>query len=57
MTYVLYAKSYAIQVQNNERLLEHVLGSPPDILPSQSLANELAKKRAAKLLENISEYF
>ena len=60
IAHVLYAKSYAIQTQNKtlfERLLKQVLDSPADILPSQRLANELAKKRAQKLLQNVDEYF
>lgn len=60
MAHVLYAKSYAIQTQNKtlfKNLLKEVLDSPSDILPSQRLANELAKKKAKILLQNISEYF
>ncbi len=60
MVHVLYAKSYAIQTQNKtlfESLLKEVSDSPPDILPSQRLANELAKKKAKKLLQDINEYF
>ena len=60
MAHVLYAKSYAIQTQNKtlfKNLLKEVLDSPSDILPSQRLANELAKKKAKILLQNISEHF
>ncbi len=60
MAHVLYAKSYAIQTQNKtlfENLLKEVSDTPSDILPSQRLANELAKKRAQKLLKDIDEYF
>lgn len=60
ITHVLYAKSYAIQTQDKtlfERLLEQVLDSPPDILPAQRLANEIAKIKAKKLLQDINEYF
>lgn len=60
MTHVLYAKSYAIQVQDKtlfENLLKQVLDSPPDILPAQRLANEIAKIKAKKLLQDINEYF
>lgn len=58
--FILYAKSYAIQVQDKKlfkRLLKKVIDSPPDILPSQRLANKLAKIKAEKLLQNIDEYF
>ncbi|MEE9165091.1 MAG: TRAP transporter TatT component family protein [Nitrospinota bacterium] len=60
MAHILYAKSYAIQTQNKtlfENLLKEVSDSLSDILPSQSLANELAKKRAQKLLQDINDYF
>ena len=60
MAHVLYAKSYAIQTQNKtlfENLLKEVSDAPSDILPSQRLANELAKKKAKKLLQNTNEYF
>ncbi len=60
MAHVLYAKSYAIQTQNKalfENLLKEVAESPSDILPSQYLATELAKKRAQRLLKVIDEYF
>ena len=60
MGQVFYAKSYAIQTQNKtlfKNLLKEVSDSPSDILPSQRLANELAKKKAKILLQNISEHF
>ena len=60
MAHVLYAKSYAIQTQNKtlfKNLLKEVSDSPSDILPAQRLANELAKKRAQRLLQDINEYF
>ncbi len=60
MTHVLYARSYAIQTQEKflfKQLLDKVVNSPPDILPSQRLANEIAKRKARVLLQNIDEYF
>ena len=60
MGQVFYAKSYAIQTQNKtlfENLLKEVSDTPSDILSSQRLANELAKKRAQKLLKDVDEYF
>lgn len=58
--YILYAKSYAIQTQDKalfKKLLNRVMDSSPNILPSQNLANHLAKIKAKKLLLNLNEYF
>jgi len=60
MTYVYYAKTYAVQVQDRElfeTLLRKVEAAPLDILPEQRLANAIAKKKAGQLLKNIDEYF
>lgn len=60
MAYVLYAKSFAIQTQDKnffKQLLNHVINSPPDILPTERLANNVARLKAKKLLEDINEYF
>ncbi len=60
MAFVQYAKSYAIQTQEKalfKKLLNQVINSPQNILPSQRLANNLAKIKAKDLLEDISEYF
>jgi tetratricopeptide (TPR) repeat protein len=60
MTYVFYAKTYAVQMQDRElfeTLLRKVEAASPDILPEQRLANMIAKEKAGLLLKNIDEYF
>lgn len=60
MAYVLYAKSYAIQTQDKKlfkHLLNQVINSPPDTLPTQRLVNNIARIKAKNLLEDINEYF
>jgi hypothetical protein len=60
MTYVLYAKTYAVETQNEglfEDLLNRVMSSSVDVLPEQRLANAVAKKRARQLLASARDYF
>ncbi len=60
MTYVYFARSYAVQVQDEalfERLLRRVETTPLDALPAARLANAVAKKKAQLLLEKKSELF
>ena len=60
MTYVFYAKSYAVQVQDEalyQDLLMRVLQAPRDILPDQRLPNSIAKLRAREMLAHKSDYF
>ncbi|MDO8643888.1 MAG: TRAP transporter TatT component family protein [bacterium] len=60
MAHILEAQYYAVQIQDKElfkQLLTVVLEAPADILPSQRLANELAKERAKILLDRINYYF
>lgn len=57
---VLYAKTYAVQMQDRklfEQLLGEVLWTPSDVLPTQRLANEIAKIKAQKLLESADDLF
>ncbi len=57
---MMYARTVAIQTQDKdlfEKLLNQVLDAPPDILPEQRLANEIAKLKARKLLEDADDYF
>jgi hypothetical protein len=60
LTDVLWARTYAVQVQDRDlyvQKLQHVLDAPPGLYPRQALANELAKRRAERLLRNVDEYF
>jgi hypothetical protein len=60
MTYVYYARSYAVQTQDEalfEELLTKVQNTPLDILPEFRLANAIAKKKAELLLARKAELF
>lgn len=57
---VLYAKTYAVQVQDKELFAEQlntVIKSSGNILPEQRLANEVAKQKAIRLMEKANELF
>jgi hypothetical protein len=57
---LIFAKTYAVQSQNRglfEFQLRAVLQAPSDLFPEQRLANQVARKKAAKLLEQIDELF
>jgi tetratricopeptide (TPR) repeat protein len=58
--HVYYAKFYAYQIQDRDlfiKSLEEVLDAPPDILPDRAFANEVAKRKARILLDNVDMYF
>jgi tetratricopeptide (TPR) repeat protein len=60
MTYVYYARSYAVQTQNEglfEELLAKVRDTPLGILPEYRLANAIAKKKAELLLAHKNDLF
>jgi hypothetical protein len=60
MTYVYYARSYAVQIQDEalfEELLTTVEKASLDILPEFRLANAIAKKKAQLLLSKKSDLF
>jgi len=60
MTYVYYAKTYAVQVQDQqlfESLLAKVIDAPADILPSAKFPNAVAKQKARRLLSKANELF
>jgi hypothetical protein len=60
MTYVYYARSYAVQTQNKElfkQCLATVDTASIEILPEARLTNAVAKKKAKILLEKIDELF
>ena len=57
---LLEARFYAVQVQDRalyEQLLHDVVSAPADIMPSQRLANELAKRKAARYLAQVEDFF
>ncbi|MES0488526.1 MAG: TRAP transporter TatT component family protein [Leptospirales bacterium] len=56
----LYAKTYCVQFQDAKCFtenLEYVLNAPDDIYPEQSLANEVAKHKARRLLKKKEDLF
>ncbi len=60
MTLVFYAKTYAVQTQDEplfRELLMRVINTPLTVLPEQRLANVVAKKRARELLARVSDFF
>lgn len=60
LAHLFFAKTYAVQNQNRklfESQLQAVLKAPVDIFPEQRLANQVARKKAAKLLGQIDELF
>ncbi len=60
MTYVYYARSYAVQTQNQglfEGLLRKVDSTSIDVMPEARLANAIAKKKAKLLLARSSDLF
>lgn len=60
MTYVYYARSYAVQTQNKElfeQCLTIVDTTSVDILPQARLSNAVAKKKSKLLREKIDDLF
>ncbi len=60
LTYVYYAKVYAVQTQNQElfeSLLKKVEDASPDIMPEARLSNAIAKKKARLLREHMNDLF
>ena len=60
LTYVYYAKTYAVQIQDQqlfESLLKKVDDASPDILPEARLSNMIAKKKAKLLRDHINDIF
>ncbi len=55
-----YAEYYARQTQDRalfETQLHAILDAPDDLLPEQRLANAVAKRKAARLLARVDEWF
>jgi tetratricopeptide (TPR) repeat protein len=60
LTYVYYARSYAVQTQNQElfeECLQKVESASLDVLPEARLSNAIAKKKAALLRERERDLF
>ena len=60
MTNVFYAKTYAVQTQDQElfeSLLKKVIEAPIDILPSARFPNAVAKQKARRLLARMYDLF
>jgi len=60
LMYYLYAKFYAYQVQDRDlfvKTLEKIIQTPADKYPDMAFANELAKRKAKVLLDNVDMYF
>ena len=58
--YYLYAKFYAYQIQDRDlfvKTLEMIMATPSDKYPEMAFANEVAKRKAKFLLDNIDTYF
>ena len=58
--YYLYAKFYAYQIQDRElfeKTLRMVIETPPDKYPDMNFANEVARRKAKVLLEDVETYF
>jgi tetratricopeptide (TPR) repeat protein len=58
--HLYYAKFYAYQIQDRDlfiKTLEEVLAAPSDIFPDRAFANEVAKRKAKILLDNVDMYF
>lgn len=58
--HLYYAKFYAYQIQDRDlfiKTLEEVLDAPSDIFPDRAFANEVAKRKAKILLDNVDMYF
>ena len=59
MRYLCF-KCDAVQNQDRklfESQLQAVVKAPPNLFPEQRLANEVARKKAAQLLDQIDELF
>lgn len=58
--YYLYAKFYAYSIQDRDlfvKTLETIIATPSEKYPDMAFANEVAKRKARYLLDNIDNYF
>ncbi len=60
LVHFFYARFYAVQTQDRSlylRMLHTILDAPVDLYPEQTLANQIAKKRARRYLHKVDEFF
>jgi hypothetical protein len=60
VVYLMYAQYYAYQIQDRKLFtdtLEKVISTPVNFYPELNLINEIAKRKAKKLLDNVDMYF
>ena len=60
MAKVMFARFYAVVIQDRalfESTLKEVLATPANVFPQQRLANEIARRRAARYLAHVEDYF
>ena len=60
MHHVLYASTYAVQVQDRAlflRLLDEAVAADLDLLPERRLANAVAQRRAGRLARSVDDLF
>jgi len=58
--HLMYAQYYAYQIQDRKLFtdtLDHVIATPVNLYPELNLINEIAKRKARKLLDNVDMYF
>jgi len=58
--HLMYAKFYAYQVQDRQLFistLEDIVSKPVGYFPEKNFANEVAKRKAKRLLEDVDMYF
>lgn len=57
---LLYAQFYAYQIQDRDlfvKTLEEIIATPHENFPDRAFANEIAKRKAKVLLDNVDMYF
>ena len=60
VVHLMYAQYYAYQIQDRKlftETLEEILSTPENFYPELNLINEIAKRKARKLLDNVDMYF
>lgn len=57
---LFYAQFYAYQIQDRDlfvRTLQEIISTPHETFPDRAFANEIAKRKARVLLDNVDMYF
>ncbi|MFQ5914690.1 MAG: TRAP transporter TatT component family protein [Nitrospinota bacterium] len=60
INWVFYARYFAVPAQDREayvKLLKKVTEAPAGVFPAERLANTIARRRAARMLAEVDEYF